>query len=51
MGSINDYLFLVDDDKEKFIDYEDLKDKDIEEIVLNNNYLNLNDKILKNFQE
>ena len=50
MGSINDYLFLVDD-KEKFIDYEDLKDKDIEEIVLNNNYLNLNDKILKKYQE
>jgi serine/threonine protein kinase len=50
MGNMNDYLFLVDD-KDKYIEYADLKDKDIEEIVLNDNCLKLNDKILTNFEE
>ena len=51
MGSINDYLFLVDDnDNDRYLNNNEIKDKDIEDIILNNN-INYDEKILKNYED
>ena len=50
VGNLNDYLFLVDDN-DKCINYDDLKDKENEEIILNNNYINSDDKISKKYEK
>ena len=49
MGNINDYLILVDGN-DRYLNNDELKDKDIEDIILNNN-INYNEKILKDYEE
>ena len=51
-GNIDDYMLIIDDDnEEKFIDFDELKNEDINDNIMNNKCLELEEKILKNYEE
>ena len=44
MGNMNDFMYIVDNDEEKYIDFDELKMND-------NKYLELEEEILKNYED